>query len=147
MADNVLAAAFKGRQFGAATPIDLDTDTIKIVLLNAAYFALSDSVRAGHDFRDDLASYEITGTGYTSGGIALTSKTLTLNGANYVFDAADPSWASATLTASGFALYKDVGSAATDPIIGSWKFSNAPVSSTAGAFSVAFDATGIVEIA
>lgn len=49
--------------------IDFVADTIKIILMTNAGYTFS----AAHDFRDDLAG-EVTGTGYSSGGLSLANK-------------------------------------------------------------------------
>lgn len=41
---------------------------------------------------------EVTGTGYTAGGIVVASPTLTASSGVITFDLADPSWASSTIT-------------------------------------------------
>ena len=54
-----------------------------------------------------LASNEITGTGYTAGGSALASKTWALDtgSSSICFHAANVSWTTATITASGCLIY------------------------------------------
>ena len=73
--------------------LDLDNDTIKIMLVTSSY---SPDFGA-HDFKDDVTN-EVSGTGYTSGGNTLGSVTLTQTGGTIKFDAADTSWSSATIT-------------------------------------------------
>lgn len=136
MAD-FLYPAFKGRQNGSGTPIDFDSDTLKVMLVTSSY-----TPDAAHDFRNDVTN-EVTGTGYTTGGAALTSPTLTLVGDDYVFDAADVTWPSSTITARGAVLYKDVGTAATDPLIAYFDFGG-NITSTAGTFTLAWNASGIL---
>jgi hypothetical protein len=135
MADFVYPA-FKQKQ-NNGNAIDLDTDTIKIMLVTSTY-----TPATAHDFRDDVTN-EVTGTGYTTGGVALANKTITASGNNYIFDADDPAWASSTITARGAVLYKSVGTAATDPLICYLDFGS-NITSTNGTFTVAFNASGII---
>ena len=51
---------------------DWDTDTIKVMLTTSLYTPDQDT----HDFKNDVTN-EVTGTGYTAGGQALTNKTVT----------------------------------------------------------------------
>ena len=80
--------------------IDIDSDSIKVALLTSSYTPDLDA----HDYFDDVTSYQVTATGYTSGGVALGSVSWTYDsGTNtYTFDAADPSW---TITGSCTARY------------------------------------------
>src|SRR5438128_1789671 len=70
--------------------VDLDTDTIKFILLTSSYTPSQGS----HDFRDDLGANEASGgSGYTSGGFTLASKTLAVATLTLNWDAADISQA------------------------------------------------------
>ena len=93
-----------------------------------------------HDFRDDVT--ETTGTGYTAGGINLTSTEVTLSGGTLTFDAADSAWASSTITARAALGFFDVGTAATDMLIWLSNF-GADASTVSGTFTVVYAATGI----
>ena len=52
-------------------------------------------------------SNEISGTGYTAGGAALTSVTPTTDGTTAICDFADVSFTSASFTANGCLIYND----------------------------------------
>jgi hypothetical protein len=124
--------------------IDWDSDTIKVALLTSSYTPNQDT----HDYLDDVSSYEVTGTGYTSGGITLSSKTSTYDGTNNVviLDAADVTWSSSTITARYAVVYDDSGaSAASKALIGYVDFGS-DQSSTNGNFTITWDSTGIVRI-
>lgn len=124
--------------------IDWDSDTIKVALLSSSYTPNQDT----HDYLDDVSSYEVTGTGYTTGGITLASKTSTYDGTNNVIilDAADVTWSSSTITARYAVVYDDSGaSAAAKPLIGYVDFGS-DQSSTNGNFTITWDSTGIVRI-
>ncbi len=75
--------------------IDWDSDTIKVALLTNSYTPDQDA----HNYFDDVVAYEVTGTGYTSGGITLTNKTNTYTSATnvIVLDADDVTWSSSTI--------------------------------------------------
>lgn len=95
-----------------------------------------------HDFRNDITA-EVTGTGYTAGGAALTSTEITLSSGVLTFDAADVSWASSTIAnAMAAVLYTNVGSSATDQLILLSDFVSA-ASSSSGTLTVQWSASGI----
>lgn len=116
--------------------IDFDTDTIKIMLTNG-YSPNIDS----HNRRDDVTN-EVSASGYTAGGVTLTSPTLTQDNTNDLgkFDAADVSIA-ANITADGAVIYKSTGTAANDPLVCFIDFGSA---STGNPFQIQFSASGIL---
>ena len=124
--------------------VDWDSDTIKVALLTSSYTPNQDT----HDYFDDVSTYEVTGTGYTTGGATLASKTSTYDGTNnvIVLDAADVTWSSSTITARYAVVYDDSGaSAAAKALIGYVDFGS-DQSSTNGNFTITWDSTGIVRI-
>ncbi len=93
-----------------------------------------------YDFRDDIAN-EVTGTGYTAGGVAATVTVGSVDTTNdrtpvTITDLTN-AWTSSTISAVGGWLYKVVGSAATDQLVAFVDFGGT-VTSTVGNFSVAF---------
>lgn len=123
--------------------IDLDTDTIKIMLVTSTYTPDIDA----HTKRSDITN-EVVGAGYTSGGATLASKTMTANNTTDkgVFDAADVVWTTSTITARGAVLYKSRGGASSaDELICYLDFTTDQISSS-GDFNIAFAATGIINI-
>jgi hypothetical protein len=81
----------------------LATDTIKIALFTS-------SASLGASTTAYSTSNEISGTGYSAGGVALTSQTVATSGTTAYFDAADPSWTSASFTANGALIYNSTNS-------------------------------------
>ena len=119
--------------------LDLDNDTIKIMLVTSSYTPDF----GAHDFKDDVTN-EVSGTGYTAGGNTLGSVTLTQTGGTITFDAADTSWSSSTITAArGAVIYDDT--VASDPLIAYIDFGS-DFSSANGTFTIAFNAGGIFTI-
>jgi hypothetical protein len=124
--------------------VDFDSDTIKVALLTSSYSPNQDT----HDYYDDVVANEVTGTGYTTGGATLASKTSTYDSANnvIVLDAADVTWSSSTITARYAVVYDDTPATnGTKPLIGYVDFGS-DQSSTNGNFTITWDATGIVRI-
>ena len=85
----------------------LDSDNIYIALYTSS--ATLSAATDGYITSNEVAN----GNGYTTGGNALASKAVTENSTSGVFDAADPEWTSATFTARGALIYKDLGSGNT----------------------------------
>ena len=124
--------------------VDWDSDTIKVLLATSSYTPNQDT----HDYLDDVSTYEVSGTGYTTGGNTLASKTVTYDGTNNVviLDAADVTWSSSTITARYAVVYDDSGaSAGAKALIGYVDFGS-DQSSTNGNFTITWDSTGIVRI-
>lgn len=120
--------------------IDWDTDTIKVALVTSSYTPNQDT----HDYWDDVSANEASGTGYTTGGATLASKTLTQDsGTNkQTFDAADVSWTTSTVTARYAVIYVSTGSGSTSALIGYVDFGSNQ-SSSAGTFQITWNASGI----
>lgn len=122
--------------------IDLNTDTIKIALVTSTYTPDKDA----HDFFDDITN-EVVGAGYTAGGNTLGTLAVNIDNTNdrAEFDAADTSWALATITARGAILYKSTGVASTSPLIAYIDFGENK-SSSGGTFAITFNAEGILQV-
>lgn len=121
--------------------IDLDTDTIKVMLCTSAY-----TPTKTHNRRDDITN-EVSGTGYTAGGATLANKTLTQDDTNDLgkFDADDVSWATSTITARYAIVYKARGGAASaDELIKCFDFGSDQVS-VGAAFTLQFNANGVLQ--
>jgi hypothetical protein len=136
--------AFGSGSSGNAPNIDYLSDTIKVALCTSSYTPNQDT----HVFYSDITNEVASGGGYTTGGATLGSKTLGYTaGTNVImFDAADTAWAAATITARYAVIYDDTpATAATKPLLGYVDF-GADVSSTAAAFTITWDAAGILTI-
>ena len=139
MADLIYNSFFTDLSKGA---IDLDTDTLKLMLVTSAY-----TPTKTHAKRSDITN-EVTGTGYTAGGATLANVTVTQDNTNDLakFDADDVSWATSTITARGAVLYKARGGAASaDELVKYFDFGS-DQSSVGAAFTVQFNANGILQI-
>ena len=115
MGTPVVYPQHKLRQNNGTAVVDFDTDDIRLFVLTSAYV-----YNVLHDFVDDLTNH-VTGTGApTASGVAVTGKTLTLDGDNAEFVHDD---LTITANAAGFTNGRVVvwakwtGVAATSPII------------------------------
>ena len=143
MASGVFGS-FLLKGYDSSTKINLASggDTIKVALVTSSYTFTPDT----HDFFDDITN-EVTGTGYTAGGATLGSQACTLDTTDneLVFDGADVTWASSTITARGAVIYKSTGVSSTSPLIAFIDFTTNRTSD-GGTFQITFAAEGIVNI-
>jgi hypothetical protein len=123
--------------------IDWDSDDIKVMLTTSAYSPNQDS----HKYLSDVTN-EATGTGYTTGGQALTSKTVTYDATTntVVLDAADVTWASSTITARYAVVYDNSGATAGSKALIGYVDLVSDQASNNGNFTVVWDATGILRL-
>jgi len=136
---NALGNNFGGTA-GGATPVDFESNTIKVALTTSDYTPNQDT----HDFFNDVTN-EVTATGYTAGGATLASKALTVTANVVAMDAADVTWATSTITARRAVVYKSTGTASDDALL-CWIDFGADVSSSSGDFTISWDAAGIMTI-
>lgn len=123
--------------------LDLDSDTLKVMLCSSSYTPDQDT----HQYKSSVTN-EVSGTGYTSGGQALTSVTVAYDGPSntITLDAADTVWGSSTITARYAVIYDSSPSTdATRPLIAYVDF-GADVSSSSGNFTISWNASGIVTV-
>jgi hypothetical protein len=120
--------------------VDFDSDTIKVALLSSSYTPNQDT----QDYWDDVSSFEVSGTGYSTGGATLANKSVSYNSSTNVtkFDADDVSWTSSTITARYAVIYDATGTASTSALIGYVDFGS-DQSSSSGTFSIVWDSAGI----
>ena len=115
--------------------VDLDTDTLYVMLATASY-----TPSASHNRRDDVTN-EASGTGYTAGGQALGTVTVSTSGTDVIADAADAVWASSTISARYAIVYKHRGGASSADELVVIKDLGSTIASTNGSFTVQWHAT------
>ena len=123
----------------AKADVDFDTLTAKVMLVSSVPSEANLDAWAN---RSDVTN-EITGTGYTAGGIAqaftLDAVDTTNNRQSVSYTDITNGWTTSTLSAVGAIIYKDSGSAATDTLLHFVDFGGT-VSSTAGNYSIDYTA-------
>jgi len=121
------------------------TASVKVMLVTNAYTLDIDA----HSNKDDidLLTVEISGTGYTAGGMALANKAITRDDINdwSKFDADNAIWSSSTLIARGAIVYLDTGVASTSTLISFIDFV-VDKESSAGDFTVQWHTDGIYRL-
>jgi len=102
-------------------------DTLKIALYTS-------SATLGSTTSAYTATNEVSGTGYTAGGATLASQAVAYDATNKVafFDAADPAFTTATITARGALIYNNTKSNASIAVLDF----GSDFTSTAGTFTV-----------
>ena len=122
--------------------INWASDTIKVMLCTSAYTPNQDT----DIYKDVVNPTEATGTGYTTGGVALASKTNTYTAATNIIalSAANVTWSSSTITARYAVIYDDTP-ASNKPLLGYVDF-GADQSSSSGNFTITWDAARILKV-
>jgi hypothetical protein len=129
--------------FDGTDSVDWDTNTIKVSLHTSSYTPNEDT----HDYVADLSAEVANGNGYTTGGVTLGSKTVTLDTTNNRLElsAANAQWTSASFTARYAVVYKSTGNSATALLLGYVDFGGDETVSS-GTFTITWDAEGILQI-
>lgn len=107
------------------------SDTIKIALYVQASATLGPTTTAY------TATGEVTGAGYTAGGLTLSGFTVGLSGNVAYLTWSNPSWSSATITSDSCMIYDSTNS---NHSIAIFTFTSA--ASTNGTFTITFPAAG-----
>lgn len=122
--------------------IDLSSDEFKVMLLLNTFSKDQDT----HDYLNDVVAHEVSGTGYTAGGVVLTTSWTPTAGTNtWKFDANDVSISGTTLADVRYAVVYDntPTTNATKPILYVWDF-GADRSTSAEPFELNWNAAGIL---
>lgn len=125
--------------------IDLDLETHKFALFSNTITPDFDASAANAAYGAGVfASNEVSGTGWSAGGVALTGTTVTGSGGVLTFDASDISQASTTLSAARCGLiYADALAGNNAIVLVNF---GADFSTTNGTFAVTINASGIFTI-
>jgi hypothetical protein len=122
--------------------IDLSTDAIYVMLVTDYTVDID-----AHEMRDDVTSYEVSGTGYTAAGAAITTLTVSIDDTDNegVWDGTDVTWASSTIAAEGAIIYQSSGASTTDELIAYIDFGESKASSN-GNFTISWSSEGIINL-
>lgn len=111
---NVITNVYKNLATGG--DVSLSADSFYCCLLDNTIADIETSaIRAFEDY-SDISTYEVSGTGYTTSGEALTNTSLYRDDTNNksIWKADNLSWNNSSFTVRGLAFYKDGGF----PVIG-----------------------------
>lgn len=123
--------------------VDFDSDTVKCLLTTSSYVPSQDL----HRYRSSISN-EVTGTNYTTGGVAVSGKTVTYDTSTNTLnlDSADPSFSSVTIASFRYAVfYVDTGNSATSPLLSYLDF-EANFAVAAQDLTIVLPATGILQL-
>lgn len=128
----------------ATKATNLDTDDLRCVLVDSTYSAPNkDHTRwvTGSDPFDQ----EVTGSGYTAGGVQLANTTVTQDDTNDLvkFDADDVTWQTSTITAQAAVIFDST--IANKNLIACYLFTELK-SSANGNFTIQWSASGLMEL-
>jgi hypothetical protein len=123
--------------------VDFDTDQFYVFLSSNAFTPNADT----QNVYTDVSASEITGVNYVAGGTLLTGVTVTLNLSTdkAILTANNVTWASSTITARYCTIYKKAGSSPVSWLVASFDFGS-DKSSSAGDFTVQWNASGIIDL-
>lgn len=114
---------------------DFSTDTFKIALYTS-------SATLGATTTVYSATNEISGSGYSAGGAAVTAVAPTSSGTTALVDFDDVTWVSASITANGALIYN---SSQGDKAVAVLAFGGDKTTSAGGTFTVVFPAATATE--
>lgn len=127
--------------------IDLDTDSFRMILVGTGYTPNQSTDTA----YSNVSGSEVTGTGYTAGGQAIT-QSVSRSGLAVTFDCDDQSWTSSTISGAAYAvIVRDAdgnGSlVAGDLLLAACELEDGgSLSTTNGTLAVTINASGVFTI-
>lgn len=121
----------------------LEAETAKVALFTSSLGAVNFDTNTAYGASPFNANEVPNGSGYTTGGAALTSTEITVSSGTLVFDAADSSWASSTFTSVRYALH--YADPASDEAITLVDFGS-NYSTSNGTFTIQWNSSGIFTI-
>ncbi len=138
---NVIYNEYKNK-IGTFDWSDDGANTVRVMLVDNTYNPDIDN----HSNKSDISG-EVTGTGYTAGGLPLTNRTVTRDDVNdwSEYNADDVTWTSSTITAAYGIVYLDTGDANTSTLITVVDFSGNK-SSFNGDFTIQWHADGVFKL-
>ena len=137
---NIVYTTFKQQLLNAG--INFGTAQVKVALVSYTYTPSQDS----DAFFSTIGTNEVTGIGYTAGGTVVTPGTVTTSTHTAVYSSGSVTWGTSTISAAAGVLYMNTGTASNSPLIGYLDFGGTQTSS-AGAFTIQWNASGIVNLA
>ena len=130
-----MCTSFKEDLLNKEQDLGNGADVIKIALYTSS--ANLDATTTAY-----TTTEEITGSGYTAGGVTLTNQVVDTSGTTAYFDADDPEWTSASFTTAGALIYN---STASNKAIAVLSFGG-DFTVTSGTFRIVFPAPGATAI-
>lgn len=124
--------------------LDLDLETHKVALFTNSVTAADLTTDTAYGVGAWASNEVPNGSGYTTGGNAVSTTTYAhTSGGTIMWDAADPSWATSTITARGALYYADA-LAGNNAILA--QTFGADIASTGGTFLITLAAGGLFSV-
>jgi hypothetical protein len=120
--------------------INFKNDEISVALLDDTYTPN----QASHESWADVSAYEISGTGYTSGGQVLANKIISSNDLNVILTADNPSWDPSSLVARWLVIYKSAPEADADKLLLGYMDLEENLMSKNGPFEIQWNTDGML---
>lgn len=127
------------KMFNNGAALNAEAEDTKIFMITNSATPNFDT----HDFYNDLSGNEVSGTGYTAGGVAMTGTEVTVSSGTLVYDANDVSWTSSTITSARAAVQQFA--AVANEILVLVNF-GADYATSNGTFTIQWNASGIFTI-
>jgi hypothetical protein len=123
----------------AARRVDFVGDTIDVGLTTSSW----SPSQTGDDFYSTVTNELTTANGYTAGGAALGSKSISVTSLTTNFIGATTTWtaSSSGITANKAFVYKSTGTGSTSPLIMYVTFGGDNTAASGSTFNIVWDAT------
>jgi hypothetical protein len=138
-ASGVFLPTFRDVLDASQLAVNVDSDTFDLRLVDNTITPDFDT----HDLWADLSSGEVSGTGYSAGGVALSGFSMAISSGSLNFDATDAAFTSSTITARAAVIVDDT--LTDDPLFCLLNFGS-DISSSNGTFTVQFASGGFLQI-
>mgnify|MGYP007072824409 FL=1 len=127
-----------GSASAGGASMDILSDTLQVQLHLNTYTPNQTT----HTVKADLTGEVATGSGYTTGGATLASKTYSVSSLVTTFDAADTTWTALTKTHRYAVILDDTPTTPADPLIG-WVDTGGDQSNAGTDLTYQWNASGI----
>lgn len=117
--------------------LNLASDTINCALLTSSF-----SFLASNTVWSNVSANEISGTGYTTGGVALSGLSVTASGTSAVWTASNAVWSTATFSAAFAVIYDTTVS---NDLLCAIDFGGT-LSVSSGTFTIQWSGSGIITL-
>lgn len=137
------AKVYSRKNFNAQKKLINDLSAAGTVVKVALYTSASNINQDTEDNYGDATNEVANGNGYTTGGVTLSNKSLTVTGRVTKFDADDVQWPNSSITARYARVYDATPAAAADKKLLAYVDFGADKTSSSGTFQITWDSAGI----
>lgn len=140
---SVITNAAKETMIAAISGADL-----KIALLNNLVVSAADTDLKDFSNWNQLSAYEISGTGYTAGGVSLIGLSAYSNSSTDIayFNGSSITWSTSTISAYGYTLYRSTSGLIVSIVQFNGVTDGNPKYSISGPFSISWNENKILQM-